>query len=157
MKKMAGLCWLLVLPLTTMAVENGEVRYAGGTVLSLKEGTLGRLVMTSPTSVTFESSGGQLDIPFAKIDSYEYCQQVARHLGVLPAIGTGLVRHRQKRHFLRISYKEENDAPQVVIFEVPKQMPQILLAILQGRAPWGCRAPAAGKCGQPNKRSEYSW
>jgi hypothetical protein len=150
MKKMVGLCLLLVLPLTTTAVENGEVMYAGGTVVSLKEGTLGRLVTTSPTSLTFESPGSQLVIPFAKIDSYEYSQQVARHLGVLPAIGTGLVRHRQKRHFLRISYKEENNAQQVAIFELPKQMPRTLLAILQVRAPWGCTANDAAKCGGPN-------
>ncbi len=148
MKKIVGLCLLLVLPLATIAVEN--VMYAGGTVVTLKEGTIGRLDTTSPTALTFECSGSQLVIPFAKIDSYEYSQQVARHLGVLPAIATGLVRHRQKRHFLRIAYKEENNAQQVAIFEVPKQMPRTLLAILQVRAPWGCKANAAAKCGQPN-------
>jgi len=148
MKKIVGLCLLLVLPLATIAVEN--VMYAGGTVVTLKEGTIGRLDTTSPTVLTFECSGSQLVIPFAKIDSYEYSQQVARHLGVLPAIATGLVRHRQKRHFLRIAYKEENNAQQVAIFEVPKQMPRTLLAILQVRAPWGCKANAAAKCGQPN-------
>ena len=150
MKKIVGLCLLLLLPLATIAVENGQVMYAGGTVVTLKEGTIGRLDTTSPTALTFECSGSQLVIPFAKIDSYEYSQQVARHLGVLPAIATGLVRHRQKRHFLRIAYKEENNAQQVAIFEVPKQMPRTLLAILQVRAPWGCKANAAAKCGQPN-------
>ena len=150
MKKMVGLCLLLVMPLATIAVEDGQVMYAGGTLVTLKEGTLGRLVTTSPTALTFESSGSQLVIPFAKIDSYEYSQQVARHLGVLPAIAIGLVRHRQKRHFLRIAYSEENNAQQVAIFEVPKQMPRTLLAILQVRAPWGCKANAAAKCGQPN-------
>lgn len=150
MRKMVSLCLLLVLPLATIAVDNGQVMYAGGTVVTLKEGTLGRLVTTSPTALTFESSGSPLIISFAKIDSYEYFQQVARHLGVLPAIATGLVRHRQKRHFLRISYKEENNAQQVAIFEVPKQMPRTLLAILQVRAPWGCRVNAAAMCGRPN-------
>jgi hypothetical protein len=104
MKRMALLCLLLVLPLATIAVDNGQVMYAGGTVVTLKEGTIGRLITSSPTDLTFESSGTQLAIPFARIDSYEYSQQVARHLGVLPAIATGLIRHRQKRHFLRITY-----------------------------------------------------
>ncbi len=150
MRKIVWLCLLLALPPKTIAVENGEVMYAGGTVVTLKEGTIGRLITTSPTALTFESSGGQLVIPFAKIESYGYSQQMARHLRVLPAIATGLVRHRQKRHFLRISYKEENNAQQVAIFEVPKQMPRTLLAILQLRAPWGCRANAAAQCSQPN-------
>jgi hypothetical protein len=150
MKKLVGFCLLLVLPLATIAVENSQVMYAGGTVETLKEGTPGRLVTTSPTALTFESSGSQIVIQFANIESYEYSQQVARHLGVLPAIATGLVRHRQKKHFLRISYKEENDAQQVAIFEVPKQMPRTLLAILQLRAPWGCKVNAAAQCSKPS-------
>jgi|SRR5229473_2501090 len=150
MKKIAGLCLLLLLPLVTIAVEKGQVLYAGGTVTTLKEGMLGSLDMTSPTALTFRASGKQLVIPFARIDSYEYSQQVAQHLGVLPAIATGLVRHRQKKHFLRIAFKEEDNAQQVAIFEVPKQMPRTLLAILQVRAPWGCKVKAPANCAQPN-------
>lgn len=150
MKTMVVVCLLLVLPLAAIAVENGQVMYTGGTVAALKEGMIGRLITSSPTELTFESSGTQLVIPFAKIDSYEYSQQVARHLGVLPAIATGLIRHRQKRHFVRIAYKGENGAQQVAIFEVPKQMPRTLMAILQARAPWGCRTKATANCGQPN-------
>jgi|SRR5437870_1452449 len=104
--------------------------YSGGTVVTLGRHA-GKLVTTSPTALTFESSGSQLVISFAKIDSYEYFQQGARHLGAFPAIATGLVRHRQKRHFLRVSYKEESGAQQFAIFEVPKQMPRTLLAIVE--------------------------
>jgi len=150
MKRVAGLWLLLVLPLAALAVENGQVMYAGGTVASLKEGTLGNMVTTSLAALTFEGAGSQLIIPFANIESYEFSEQLARHLGVLPAIGTGLVRHRQKKHFLRIFYKAENNTEQVVVFEVPKQMPRVLLAILQARVPWGCKANEALKCAVPN-------
>ena len=149
MKGLVGLCLLLVLPMATIAVEDGQVMYAGGTIASLKEGALGRLVTTSPNALTFELAGSQLVIPFAKIDSYEYSQRVARHLGVLPGIAAGLVRHRQRKHFLRIVYKEEDNTEQVAIFEIPKEMPRTLLAILQARAPWGCQASTAAKCTQP--------
>ena len=131
MKRMVGLCLLLIVPLATIAIENGQVMYAGGTVAVLKEGAIGKLNTTSPTALSFETSGSRLVIPFANIESYEYSQEVARHLGVLPAIATGLVRHRQKRHFVRIAYKEEDNAKQVAIFEVSKEMPHTLLAILQ--------------------------
>jgi hypothetical protein len=150
MKKMALLCLLMALPLATIAVENGQVEYTGGTIVTLKEGTIGRLDLTSPLELAFEYSGTKLAIPFARIDSFEYSQQVARHLGVLPAIGVGLVKRRQRKHFLRISYRDERDAPQVAIFEVPKQMPRILLAILQERAPQGCKPAAYAKCTQLN-------
>src|ERR1700687_3719241 len=46
MKKMVGLCLLLVMPLATIAVEDGQVMYAGGTLVKMKEGTLGRVGTT---------------------------------------------------------------------------------------------------------------
>jgi hypothetical protein len=73
---------------------------------------------------------------------------VARHLGVLPAIAVGLVKKRQRRHYFRISYRDENGVVQVVVFEVPKNMPRTLLPILQTRAPQGCKTAPFAVCGQ---------
>jgi hypothetical protein len=150
MKKILALCLLSIMALSTLAVEDGQVMYVSGTVGALTDGVLGRLDTTSETALTFEYSRSKLVIPFATIDSYEYSQRAARHLGVLPAIAVGLVKHRQRKHFLRIAYHDESQAPQVAIFEVPKQMPRTLLTILQVRAPQGCKAQAFAKCGQPN-------
>jgi hypothetical protein len=144
---LAALCLLfLTLTLSALAVEDGNVLYVGGTIESLKEGTLCKLDMKSQTELTFKSPTSTLVIPFAKIDSYEHSQQVAHHLGVLPAIAVGLVKKRQRKHFLRIAYHDESNAPQVAIFEVPKKMPRTLLAILQQRAPQGCKPQAYEKC-----------
>jgi len=150
MKRILALCLLLAMAPSVPAVEDGQVLYIGGTIAALKEGALGRLDTSSQTIFTFESSGSKLAIPFDKIDSYEYSQQLARHLGVLPAVAVGLVRRRQRKHFLRISYHDEANAPQVAIFELPKQMPRSLLAILQLRAPQGCKPNPNVKCIQLN-------
>jgi hypothetical protein len=149
MKRLIAVCLLILvlMPLPTPAVEGDQVMYIGGTVGVLNKGVVGNLDTTSQTALNFESPGGKLVIPFQEIDSYEYFQQVARHLGVLPAIAVGLVKRRQRRHFFRISYHDGSKAEQVAIFEVSKEMPRILLAILQGRAPQGCRPQASGKCG----------
>jgi hypothetical protein len=147
MKRIAALvCLLLVMVLPAVAVEDGTVMYVGGTATTLKEGALGKLDAASPEELAFESSGSKLQIPFAKIDLFEYSQRVAHHLGVLPAIGVGLLKKRQRKHFVRIAFHDENNAPQVAIFEVPKKMPRTLLAILQLRAPQGCRPQAYAKC-----------
>ena len=47
-------------------------------------------------------------------------QQVARHLGVVPAIAVGLVKRWQRRHYFRITYHDESKTQQVAIFEVSK-------------------------------------
>ena len=137
MKTFAAFCVLLVISIPAAAVEDGQVMYVGGTA-ALKEGTLGTLNTTSQTELAFDSAGNTLAIPYARIDSFEYSQEVARHLGVLPAIAVGLVRKRQRRHYFQIRYRDNNSVTQVAIFEVPKQMPPSLLAILQTRAPQGC-------------------
>jgi hypothetical protein len=149
MKRIFAACLLIVIlmPLRTPAVEGDQVMYVGGTVGGLNKGVLGKLDTTSQTALNFEFSGGKLVIPFEEIDSYEYTQQVARHLGVLPAIAVGLVRRRQRRHFFRITYHDESKTQQVAIFEVSKETPHTLLAVLQGRAPQGCRPQTSGKCG----------
>jgi hypothetical protein len=147
MKRILGLFLLLLAPLSSSAVEGSQVMYVGGTVVALKEGASGKLDTSSLAVLNFDYSGGKLVIPFDTIDSYEYSERVARHLGVLPGIAVGLVRRRQHRHFFRVSYRDENKALQVAVFEVSKEMPETLLAILQVRAPQGCKPRRNAKCG----------
>jgi len=147
MKKIVALFLLSLTPLATPAVDDGQVMYVGGTVAALKEGVSGKLDATSPKVLSFDYSGGKLIIPFEMIDSFEYSRQVARHLGILPAIAVGLVKHRQSRHFFRISYHDESKAPQVAIFEVIKEMPHVLRDILQARAHEESGLHSYAKCG----------
>ena len=146
MKKMITLVAVVTISLSAVAVDLGQVAYVGGTVPGVKEGTVGQLDTSVETALEFVYSGGKVSIPFAKIDSFEYTVKRARQLGVLPTIAIGLFKHLQRRHFFRIAYHDEANTPQVAVFEVPKQMPQTLLAVLQARAPQGCKLPA--KCGR---------
>jgi len=150
MKKLMTFCLLFALAgaLPVAAVEDSQVMYAGGTAKALPAGAIGRLDTTSETSLIFESSGTKLLIPYAGIQSFEYSTEVARHLGVLPTIGVGLVKMRRHRHHFRISYRDADNGSQVVIFEVPKQMPGTLQAVLEARAP-GKRRPLPC-CGHQN-------
>jgi len=152
LKKLGAFCLLLVMSLPVGAVEREQVKYLGGTVADLQAGLVGRLDTTSGTMLTYEYAGNKLVIPYAKIDSFEYSVDDARHLGVLPAIAVAPVRKRQRRHFFRISYHDESNVSQVVIFEVPKRMPRTLLAVLQVRAPQGCKSsyltPHTSRCGK---------
>ena len=150
MKKLAAICLLLAMAVPAGAVEDGQVMYMGGTVPALQAGVLGRLDTTSETALSFEYAGSKLAIPYAKIDSYKYYEEVARHLGVLPAIAVGMVKRRQQRHFFQIGYRDESNLNQVAVFEVSKQMPQTLLAVLLARAPQGCKPSNAPKCSQKN-------
>lgn len=144
MKRFPQFCLLLLLSLSAFALDEGHARYVGGTVPSVTAGVVGRLDTTSPTSLIFEQAGNKVEIPYASIESYEYSKDVTRHLGVLPAIAVGMVKMRRHSHYFSISYRTATGGPaQIVVLEVPKDMPRTLRAILDTRAPGTCRCHSA--------------
>jgi hypothetical protein len=130
---------LLLVSVAAVAVENGQVAYIGGTPHSVKEGTIGQFDLSSTSELIFQSPGGNISIPYVAIQSFEFSQEVTHHLGVAPAIAVGLLKKRQRQHFVRISYVDGDNVPQAAVFEVAKQVPRTLWAVLQSRAPQGCK------------------
>lgn len=138
MKRFPQFYFLLLLWLSAFAIDEGHARYVGGTVQGVPAGVIGHLDTTSTTSLIFEQAGNKVGIPYAFIDSYEYSKDVTRHLGVLPAIAVGLVKMRRHSHCFSISYRTETGGPAQIVLEVSKDMPRILRAILDTRAPGTC-------------------
>jgi hypothetical protein len=138
MKGILTFCCLIALSLPLAALEDGHAAYVGGTLPGVNPGIVGRVETTWETSLIFRYAGSEVTIPYASIESYEYSREVKRHLGVLPAIVVRLLRARQRRHYFRISYRDQS-VTQVAIFEVPKQTPRTLEAVLQTRAPGTCK------------------
>ena len=136
MKKVFLLCSLTFLALPVLAVDGRHVKYVGGTLAGVNIGSVGRIETTEATALTLEYSGNKVRIPYASIESSEQSTEVARHLGVLPAIVVGLLKARQRRHFVRISYGDPsgNQVTQVLILEVPKTMARTLKAVLEARS-----------------------
>lgn len=134
MKTFLQSCLFLLLCVSASALEPGHAKYVGGTVPGVPAGVVGRLDTTAETSLTFVQAGNKLEIPYASIESYEYSKEATWHLGVLPAIVVRLVKVRQRRHFFRFSYRDSGNVVQAAVFEVPKQMPRTLQAVLQTRA-----------------------
>lgn len=148
MKGFTALCLVFLLSLPAVAVDGTRVKYVGGTAGGVDSGTTGTLDTTSESSLIFAHAGKKLEIPYASIESYRYSKQAARHLGVLPFIAVSLLKVRQRRHFFRITYRENRDqgsVEHVAIFEVPKHMPGTFAAVLEVRGAHGNLA--ANPCG----------
>jgi len=126
---------LLITSCSLWAVDDGQIKYLGGTVPALEVNSIGKLDLTSETVMQFNSTKGTFTIPDANIDSFEYTQELTHHLGVLPAIGVGLTRTRKHRHYFRIVFHNDNNVSQIVVIEVPKHMPKVLQTVLKSRAP----------------------
>jgi hypothetical protein len=135
----------LITACSLWAVDDGQVEYLGGTVPALEVNAIGKLDLTSETVMQFDSSKGKFAILYANIDSFEYTRELTHHLGVLPSIAVGLTRTRKHRHYFRIVYHNDNNVSQIVVIEVPKQMPQVLQTVLKSRAPHATPIIPSGK------------
>jgi hypothetical protein len=107
----------------------------------MKEGSAGKFDFSSAGQLRFVSSGTVLEIPYNGIESFAHTKEAAVHLGVAPAIAVGLVAARRHNHFVRITYKDSNQLPQVAVFEVPKSMTVYLMPMLEATAPQAHCAP----------------
>lgn len=142
MNRFVVLILILIASVPSFALNGANVKYEGGTAAVISAGAIGRLDTTSNTSLIFQSAGRKIEIPYASIESYQYTCEVARRLGFLPTIAVGLFKLRQRRHFLRITYRDGgagDNAAQVAVFEVPKQVPRTLQPILDARARYSSR------------------
>lgn len=141
MTKFWTLSVFLLFSLQVLALEDGQVRYSGGTAPGVTSGVIGRLDTTAESSLIFEHERNKLAIPYSSIESHEYSKEVARHLGVLPAIAVALFNTRQYRHYFRISYRDQSNTEQVAIFEVSKRDSRALQAVLDSRSPRVLKPP----------------
>ena len=134
MKSFLILFLVVVATLPAVAISGQNVKYVGGTSQKLNPGVVGKLDVTSETALIFQHAGGKLTIPYSSIESSNYSQELARHMGFLPTFAVCLLKVRQHRHFFRISYHDEHSVEQVAIFEVPKHMPRTLSAVFDTRS-----------------------
>lgn len=144
MKKLIAF-FLFILSLPALAVDGADVRYIGGTQRGVTPGLIGRLDTTAENWLIFEYASNKLDIPYASIQSFDYTKEVSHHLGVLPAIAVGLLKARKRRHLFRISYRVQ-ETDQVAIFEVSKQMPRTLKAVLEAHGAHATEGSASSGC-----------
>ena len=134
MKPCSTFLLLVLLSLPAAAVSGRSVKYVGGTPPNLNPGVIGTFDITSESDLIFQHGSNKLTIPYASIESSNYSQELARHMGFLPTIAVCLLKVRQHRHFFRVAYHDEHNVEQVAVFEVPKHMPRTLTAVFETRA-----------------------
>lgn len=115
-----------------------EATYTAGTLPDVPPSSGGILNTTSPTVLEFHAGAAGFSIPYAGITLARYHEENRFRLGVLPAIGVGLLKARSKRHLMTITWKDEHGVVQAAIFEDTRQRCMALLTIVRARAPQVC-------------------
>jgi hypothetical protein len=138
MRRIVAMMLVLLLATSAFGVSGNEVMYVGGSVSVLNPGDIGTFETASTKELGFVSNGKRLSVAYDQIKRIEYHKEVAYHLGVAPAIVVGLIKRRERKHFITVTYADEAGERQAAVFEVSKSAPQPLLAILAARAPQAC-------------------
>lgn len=135
MKRLFGVVLLVAVCLEAAwaGLGSDKTSYIGGTISSITEGTEGHSSAKDEKAFVFEYKGGKLAIPYENIDSLEYGQKAGRRLGVAFVVNPIFILSHKRRHFLTISYKDENDKQQAGVFELGKDVIRVTLASLEAR------------------------
>ncbi len=135
MKKTLALFLLvaLIAPFAFAGLGSKKAMYVGGTVTSIREGTEGTPSTDNDKAYEFTYAGGKLVIPYDRVDSIEYGQKAGRRVGVAIAISPFALLSKKRKHFLTISWKDDDDKQQAAVLELGKDIVRVELATLEAR------------------------
>jgi hypothetical protein len=135
MKRVTAVSLLFALLATPLfaGVGSHDAMYVGGTVTSIKAGTEGKVSTDDEKVYVFTYKDGRFSIPYDRVEALEYGQKAGRRVGLAIAISPWLLLSKKRKHFLTVSYKNENDQDQAVVFELGKDIVRVELASLEAR------------------------
>ncbi len=135
MKKLASLVLMFTLfaEVCWAGLGSDKTMYVGGTVNTIKEGTEGKSSAKDDKSFVFQYKGGQLAIPYDRVDSLEYGQKAGRRVGVAVAVTVFALFSKKRKHYLTMGWKDQDDKQQAAVFELGKDVIRVTLASLEAR------------------------
>lgn len=137
MKRLTGVCLLLVLGVVSLsAVDGDKAAYIGGTA-PLPEKSEAVLNTSGADTFTFAPKGKKataLVVPYAAITGLEYGQKAGRRVGVAVMVSPLALFSKKRNHFLTISYKDDAGKEQAAIFELGKDVVRATLKVLEVRS-----------------------
>jgi hypothetical protein len=136
MRRLIAATLVAMLVLCTVAeagLDSKKTMYVGGTVTNIKERTEGTSSTNDEKVFMFTYKGGDLKIPYDRVNDLEYGQKAGRRIGLAIAISPWLLLSKKRKHFLTVGYQDENDKQQAAVFELGKDIVRTTLASLEAR------------------------
>lgn len=125
---------LALLPPRLLAEDSGgRAEYVGGTVTGLPGKTEGELSITDPDAFSFRIKTGAIRIPYSRIHTLEYGQQVSRRYISAALISPMFLLSKKRRHYLTVGYADDDGQNQAMVFEVDKKFIRAVLVGLEAR------------------------
>jgi hypothetical protein len=109
-------CLIAVLPLCTLAGENGyKVKYDGGSISSVKTGATLHLLMSGSQIALMDGKSQVMSIPASSVTEISYGQDVHRRVGaaiglavVSLGVGALMALTKSKKHYVGVTWATGN-------------------------------------------------
>jgi len=108
--------------------------YVGGTYSEIPDKTKGKLDLSDPQVAVFESKKGRFEVPYAGIGSLEYGQKAGRRVGVALAVSPLALFSKKRKHYLSISFVDQQGNKHGVVLEIGKRKVHGVVAVLEQRS-----------------------
>jgi hypothetical protein len=128
-----GLVGLLLVWSLAAAEPGVKAQFVGGTVPGLESKPKTRLDMTGPDSLVFRCGELELRIPYEKVNTLEYGQNVNRRYAEALLISPMFLLSKSRKHFVTVGFVDGEGQQQALIFRVGKSDIRSVLAGLEAR------------------------
>jgi len=124
----------LVLVVPSSAAERGfKTQYVGGTVPDIPLKSDAVIYLATADSLRLDCGKSSLAIPYQKIESLEYGQNVSRRYAAAVLISPILLLSKSRKHYVTVGYVDSQENQQALVLRVDKGDIRSLLAALEAR------------------------
>lgn len=110
-----------------------KATYVGGSIPGLPDSVKGKIDTTHPTICRFDANEMEVNVPWDKINMLEYGQKVGRRIGLAIIVSPLFLMTKSRKHFLTISFLDEKDRQQALVFELHKDRVRSVLVTMEAR------------------------
>jgi len=114
-------------------IPSKKAKYRGGTLQNVEPSTKGEVDVTGEDHLVFRYDGGVLRIPYDEINALEYGREAARRWGLALAVSPMFLFSKKRKHFLTISFSNEEGGQETAVFELGKDIAGVTLRQLEAR------------------------
>ncbi|MEO8360276.1 MAG: hypothetical protein ABI672_09625 [Vicinamibacteria bacterium] len=128
------IAFMTSLAVPVYAVKKGQAKFMGGTIKSIAEKAEGPIDLTNEKRLTFfPKNSAVLEIPWDRVSQLEYGQNVARRWRSAILLSPLALFSKSRKHFITITYQDQNKAEQAVVLEFDNDDIRMVLASLKAR------------------------
>ena len=110
-----------------------KAQFVGGTVSGIEARCGARLDLTAADKMHFQCGEVRVEIPYRKVNTVEYGQNVSRRVAAAVLISPVFLLSKSRRHFVTIGYVDAEGIQQALVIRVEKGDIRSVLAGLEAR------------------------